>query len=268
MLGLVKRHPVFVFYLLAFAFSWLGWVPQSLYARGLFPFDSPLFALLGGVGPTLAAIVVLGWSGEKDGLRNLFGALFKMRFAWGWYLLVFGFWFAVAGIALGIGALFGQAFPAVVQFAWGSLPSVLIGMLLSNVWEEIGWRGFALPRLRRKYPDLTVVLLMGLLWSLWHLPLMLNPSSPMAALPWYGEILFSLSLTAIYTWLYLHTGESLFGVTLFHAMSNTIAFLLFDAGVFSTSYPFVVGVTTLFAVAVVLIYGPQRFKTTLTQVSL
>jgi CAAX amino terminal protease family. len=194
-------------------------------------------------------------------LRNLFGALFQVRLAWGWYLLVFGFWFAVAGIALGIGALFGQPFPAVGQFAWGSLPLVLIGMLLSNVWEEIGWRGFALPRLRKKYSDLTVVLLMGLAWSLWHLPLMLNPSSPMSALPWYGEILFSLSLTAIYTWLYLHTGGSLFLVTLFHAMANTIAFLLLDGGVFSSSYPFVVGVTTLFAVAVVLIYGPRRFKT-------
>ncbi len=75
----IQRHPVIVFYLLAFLFSWLGWVPQTLYARGLVPFSSPLFSLLGGVGPTLAAVVVILALREKDGIRNLFGPLLKLR---------------------------------------------------------------------------------------------------------------------------------------------------------------------------------------------
>lgn len=52
--NLFKRRPVLAFYVLAFVFSWLGWIPQALHARGMFPFDSPLPNFLGGGGPTLA----------------------------------------------------------------------------------------------------------------------------------------------------------------------------------------------------------------------
>lgn len=73
---IVKRYPVIVFYILAFVISWLGWVPPTLHARGLFPFDSSLFTLLGGAGPTLAAVIVLLMLKNKDGLRRLFASLF------------------------------------------------------------------------------------------------------------------------------------------------------------------------------------------------
>ena len=257
--SMVRRHPVILFYLLAFLFSWLGWGPQALYERGLLPFSPPLLGLLGGVGPTLAAVVVLLLLREKDGIRKLFAPLFRLRASLWWYLFVFLFWFIATGIALGVGTLFGRPFPAIGGFAWWSLIPVFVTMLLSNVWEEMGWRGFALPRLQERYTDGAIVCIMGLLWSLWHLPLMRTPSSPMSNLPWYGQILFSLSLTVIYTWLYRNTGRSLFFVSVFHAMSNTVAFALVELGVFATSYLFVVGVTAVVAVAIVLVYGPHRF---------
>jgi hypothetical protein len=53
--SMIRRHPVILFYLLAFLFSWLGWGPQALHERGLLPFSPPLLGLLGGAGPTLAA---------------------------------------------------------------------------------------------------------------------------------------------------------------------------------------------------------------------
>ncbi len=255
----VRRHPVVLFYVLAFAFSWLGWGPQALHERGLFPFSLPLLGLLGGAGPTLAAVAVLLLLREKDGIRQLFASLFRLRASLGWYLFVFLFWFMATGVALGVGTLFGRPFPAIGGFAWWSLIPVFVTMLLSNVWEEIGWRGFALPRLQEKYTDLAITFIMGLLWSLWHLPLMLTPSSPMSGLPGYGQILFSLSLTVIYTWLYRNTGRSLFFVSVFHAMSNTVAFALVELGVFATSYLFVVGVTAAVAVAIILVHGPRRF---------
>lgn len=255
----IKRHPLIAFYILSFVISWLGWFPQALYGRGLFPFDHPLLGLLGAVGPTLATVIVILASKEKNGIRELFKSLFKLQVSFWWFVFVFGFWAVVTAIALGIGTIFGQAFPAVGQFAWVSLLPTFVTMLLSNVWEEIGWRGFALPRLQENYNDLKIVFIMGLLWSLWHLPLMLNPTSPMSDLPWYGEIIFSLSLTVIYTWLYLNTARSLFFVSVFHAMSNTVAFALLELGVFVSSYIFVVSVTTIVAIVIILIYGPQRF---------
>jgi hypothetical protein len=81
----------------------------------------------------------------------------------------------------------------------------------------------------------------------------------MADLPWVGELIFTLALTVLYTWLYVNTHGSLLFVTLFHAVSNTVAFVLLEAGVFFSSYVFVVGLITVAALAIVLVYGPQRF---------
>jgi membrane protease YdiL (CAAX protease family) len=258
--SVIKRHPVVFFYVLAFGITWLGWIPQTLHSYGLFPFDHPLLGFLGAAGPTLAAVITIWVLEGRDGPRELFAPLFNWQVSWPWYLLVFLFWFGVAALALGAGTLFGQRFPAINRFAWASLLPIFISMLLSNVWEEFGWRGFALPRLQERYSDLTIALLMGSLWSLWHLPTLLDPASPMSDLPILGEILFSLALTVIYIWLYNNTQGSLLFVTLFHAMSNTIAFVLLELGVFVSSYLFVVGVTSIVAVLIVLLHGAGRFS--------
>lgn len=254
-----RRRPLVMFYVLAFAISWLGWLPQALHARGLVPFDHPLLALLGGAGPMLAALITV-WALEgKGGPKALFAPLFRWQVPWPWYAFVFLFWFAAALVALGVGTLFRQPFPPLNGVPWVALPSIFIAMLLSNVWEEIGWRGFALPRFQERFNDLATALLMGVLWMLWHLPLMLNPASPMSGLPWHGELLFSLALSVIYIWLYNCTRRSLLLVTLFHAMSNTVAWVLLELGVYTSSYPFVVGVTAAAAAAIVLRYGTGRF---------
>ncbi len=246
----VKRHPLITFYTLAFVLSWSGWIPQTLHARGVLPVDSPIFALLGGAGPTLAAVITLLALNQAHSIRNLFSPLFRFGAPLRWYVFTFGFWWIIAAVALGLATMLGQTSPALDQVSWISLPAVWVAMLLSNVWEEIGWRGFALPRLREKLSDLQAALVMGVVWSAWHLPLLLNPASPMSSLPWYGEIIFSVSLTVIYTWLWLNTGHSLFFVSVFHAMSNTIAFTLLEAGAFTSTYAFVVGGTTLVALII------------------
>ena len=68
----LKRYPVMSFYVLAFAISWLGWVPQAAYSRGLFPIQSPLFSLLGALGPAFAALIVTLALSGKGGVRALF----------------------------------------------------------------------------------------------------------------------------------------------------------------------------------------------------
>jgi membrane protease YdiL (CAAX protease family) len=255
----IQRHPLAAFYVLAFVISCLGWIPQTLHRYGLFPFDHLILNLLGGAGPMLAAVAVLWATNGQERIGALFASLLHWRVAWGWFVFVFLFWFTAAATALFVGILFGQPFPALKLINWFALPSVFLMMLVSNVWEEIGWRGFALPRLQERYSDLKIVFLMGLLWTLWHLPLRLNPASPMASLPWYGEILFSLALTTMYTWLYNHTRHSLLPVSIFHAMSNTIAFTLLEMNIYVSSYLFVVGVTTMTAVGIILFYGTNRF---------
>jgi len=253
----IKRHPVAAFYVLAFAITWLGWIPQALHGYGLISFDSPLLNFIGSGGPTFAAVIVILLIKEKGGLRQLFGALLKLRVSFVWYVFVFVFWFVLDAIALGIGVVFGQRFPPLSQFGWIGLFPIFFTVLLSNVWEEIGWRGFALPRLQRSFSNMKIFFIMGLLWWLWHLPLLLNPNAAMSRLPWYGVIISLLSSTVIYTWLYERTNRSLFFVSVFHAMSNTVAFVLLQLGGFESSYLFVVGITAVFAIALILVYRRQ-----------
>lgn len=262
--SMIKRHSVIAFYILAFVISWFGWVPEALYGHGLFPFDNPLLNILGGLGPTIAAVSVILLIKEKDGIRKLFGALLKWNVSIWWFVFAFGFWFMVAIVAIGVGKIFGQAFPAFGQFQWGGLIPMFIAMLLNNVWEEIGWRGFALPRLQESFDDLKVAFIMGLLWNLWHLPLMLNPTSGLSILPWQEQIVFFLSLTVILTWLYQNTNHSLFFVSVVHAGANTLAFTFFGLGILISLYSYLVGILAIVAIVIILIYGSQRFiKTSL-----
>ena len=65
----MRKQPVFAFYILAFAITWLGWLPQAAHSHGFFPFDSPLLFILGGIGPMLAAFIMMrslhGEAGDK-----------------------------------------------------------------------------------------------------------------------------------------------------------------------------------------------------------
>ncbi len=257
----IKAHSLIAFYLLAFAISWLGWGAQAAYARGwLFPFDSFLFTILGSAGPTIAAVIVLMLTEGKNSPRDLFQSLFQ-RAGVGWLLLALLTPLVLVLIAWALEPLLGGPQLAFATLPWSAMLRFLPITLLSNVWEELGWRGYALPRLQQRYSALGTSVLMGLLWSLWHLPLMLNPDASMASLPLWAEPVFAVSLTIIYTWLYNHTAGSLLYVSLFHAASNAVAFALLDVHPdFTRHYVLMVGVTAVVAVALVVIFGPARLK--------
>lgn len=259
MKNFIRRYPLGVFYVLTFLISWLGWIPQALYNRGLFPFDHPLFSILGGGGPTLAAVIVTWVLGGREAPKSLLNKLFRWKVRWIWFVFPLAYWGLVSALMVLIADLLGLTMLSLRNYAWHLLPAIFAALLLSNLWEEVGWRGFALPRLQERFSDQVVVLIMGLAWSLWHLPLMLDPNSPMSRLPWMGEIVFSLALTVIYTWLYNQSEGSLVPVALFHALSNTAGFLLLELGIFLVTYRWVVSLTSLAAgILLVLHWGQTR----------
>lgn len=185
----MASHPVLAFYLLAFLFSWSGWIPQLLQAHGLLPDELSQLAflgtLLGGGGPAFAALLVSAIVDGRNGPGQLLARLFDLHLGVRWYLVAFLGMPLLTILALLIfwGApLFRQPLPNLKQVSWQGLLFLFPGMLLSNVWEEVGWCGFALPRLQKCHSDLAVVLLMGALAALWHLPLSLNPQNPMLGL--------------------------------------------------------------------------------------
>jgi len=143
-----KRHPVALFYLLAFALSWLGRVPLALSSRGLLdlsPLVKTLCFLLGGAAPTLAAVLAAQRAGGGAEIDALFAQFRRWRVGLGWYLLVLLGPIGISFLAFGLDVLLGNPAPNWTRFNWLGLPFLWLAMFLSYVWEEIGWRGGALP---------------------------------------------------------------------------------------------------------------------------
>ncbi|MFC6723724.1 CPBP family intramembrane glutamic endopeptidase, partial [Halobium palmae] len=82
--------------------------------------------------------------------------------------------------------------------------------------EEAGWRGYLLPRLQSRWGALTASLLPGVVWFLWHVPLLFLPGDTNGAMPLPLMAAFVVASSVMYTWLYNSTGGSVLAVTLLH----------------------------------------------------
>jgi membrane protease YdiL (CAAX protease family) len=232
-----RRYSLLAFFLLAFVISWIGWVPAAAASWGVFPWQLPpmLTGLFGAFGPSLAAIILTITIDGAPGLRRLLWRLLWWRAGIKWYafVLVFPAAISLASSALYIsfgGAAPDFADPPVLHLyplppelsgvgAWTLLPFVFLQTLLfsSPMGEEIGWRGYALPRLQASRSALLASLILGLIWGLWHLPLFLMRGHPLSH-EFFGWFLLSIVADAIlFTWVYNNTRGSLLLALLFHA---------------------------------------------------
>ena len=248
----MKKQPVLWFYVLAFAISWLGWLPLVAGSRGVAPFDRPIFQILlilPAIGPALAATIVTGISSGKAGI----GLLFKPLLQWRVGILWLGIPILLPALLLVVTKLVTQwlGLPAIPQ-AQGNIGMLALGSfvisLISNPWEEVGWRGFALPRLQKRTNALLATLIVGALWGLWHLPLFFWIGIPMTHYPFIAWFIGIVASSFIYTWLYNSTKGSLLVVTLFHVLGNTFPALI--VGISITGLGIVYGVAAVLLVVV------------------
>lgn len=130
-------------------------------------------------------------------------------------------------IALGLPTILSLA-TAVLAYLAGTADFIRVGALapielvlfVLVVGEELGWRGYALPRLLEKRSALTASLILGVLWGLWHLPTFVVPGTPQYGLPWTAFVLLTIEYSILMTWVFLHTLGSVLIATLFHGALN------------------------------------------------
>jgi len=212
----LRRHPVPAYFVLAYALSWACWIPLAI-ARTWASFPFIVFAVLGNGMPSLLGIVLTALVSGKAGLAELSGRPGRARVPLIWYAAVLLLIPALRLAAAGIPALLGLA---TITVAFSGL-TVLSG-LSAALLEELGWRGFALPRMQARRPAFTASLLLGALWASWHLPLTIAMGLPLTAAGLTGFLFSILMLTAwavLFTWVYNNTGGSLFLMVLLHAVA-------------------------------------------------
>lgn len=213
----ISRHPLVSFFVLAFVLSWLAVLPLLL-NHGLSP---ELFQILGAfAGPTLSALVVLAAMEGRRAFRPFFARYVQWRASIVWWLIVlFGPLVSVtlvASLIVGMRVLTGFIANLPVALATYFI-TLVAGIILGPLWEEPGWRGFALPRLQTTYGPLVGTIVLGVLWALWHIPGYLGgwlAGSPLALL------LSSIAFSIVMTWVYNNTRGSILLMILLHSASN------------------------------------------------
>jgi membrane protease YdiL (CAAX protease family) len=163
---------------------------------------------------TLLTFIQDGWTG----LGALYSRLIRWRFGIRWYALV------LLGIPC-LGWLVSRVAGAtpLKEFNTTSLFLLLLVYLLITgpLGEELGWRGFALPRLLQRFNPFVASLVLGLIWGVWHLPsffLSGMVQSNGLSLPVF--IFGSVCMSFLATWLFQHTNGSVLIVILLHYMMN------------------------------------------------
>jgi membrane protease YdiL (CAAX protease family) len=236
---MIKKYALVIFFALAYVFTWSNWLPQALNSRGVTSIQVPGFlTLLAGYGPALAAIIVASLAHGRQGLRELFGRLFRWQVGIQWYLIALFLPVLITLLAITLNNLTGGATPdfSVAGFPFGPAETplwqkILILLLVftlgfDGLGEELGWRGFALPKLLERYSPLVSSLILGALWAVWHFPYALSEGSFLSVVPLHWFFINLLAVSIIYTWIFINTNGSLLLALLFHAAGNVTSNLL------------------------------------------
>jgi membrane protease YdiL (CAAX protease family) len=201
----IKRHPVLTFYALAFALSW-GGILIVVGGPGGYPATPEqvaqlfLFVMLAWLaGPSVASLLVTGLVDGRAGLRELLSRLLRWRVGARWYavaLLTAPLVYVAMSFALSLSS---RAFlPNILTTSDTAallLMGLAYGLLGGGFCEELGWTGFAVPRLRQRYGVLTTGLIVGVLWGAYHFSVIYWSSSPSGALP------LVILLAQLFAWL-------------------------------------------------------------------
>jgi membrane protease YdiL (CAAX protease family) len=253
-------------------------LPQALASYGLIAFPlAPKFTdWLGAFGPFIAALIVTVLYDGRAGISGLFKPLLKWRAGIQWYFFVLFWPPALSLVKTAIAILLGSPAPDFSQPAFVRLsplppellksvpffvflPVIFLQQTLigSSMGEEIGWRGYALPRFQANRGSLRGSILLGILWGVWHLPLWLTKGNAMQGNFLLWPLMELIATSILFTWVYNNTQGSLLLAVLFHTSIATTS--LFLASV--ETYPLVDVVLTWAMPVLVIFHSARVFKT-------
>ncbi len=238
----MKSRPLLTYFVLVFILTWgvagAALIAPHLIERvfGSMNQTSPLF-FLAVYAPAMASLVLTTWFEGRPGLKRLFARLNPLRTHWVWYLVVVGGFIAVSYCSGVVGTLFGGPTPTLVFR--GFLPSLAAALFLDPgpLGEELGWRGFALPRMLDRWSPTKSSLILGFIWGVWHLPAFYFSTLSQSQLSFPVFVLGATGIATVMTWLMLRSRGSLLIAILAHLMANhagdvtRVAFLAWSLGI-------------------------------------
>jgi membrane protease YdiL (CAAX protease family) len=261
--SVVKRHPLITFFVLAYTLAWIIESPLVFLGDSITGAQNLVLVILASNVPSALGIVLTAIILGRGALRKLLGRLLIWRVNPIWYVVVFLGPVVLVGGVVALNALTGgpalslgmPLLGAAIFFAFSIFPGSAMG-------EEIGWRGYVLPRLQSRMSALSATLILAPIWALWHLPLWLQGGPIQTSTLYAGFVVSAFALSIILTWVYNSTGGSLLMVVLLHATVNLPQTLVIDELGSRAAVPILLywGLMLVAAIVVVVMAGPQHLS--------
>jgi uncharacterized protein len=211
------------YFLLTFLVAWSVWFTASHLAApgntGLFGGRGPVF-LLGVFAPGLVALAFTAQAEGRAGVTRLLGRIGRWQVRAHWYAFAVGYFAVIKLAAALVHRLVVGAWPP-----FGDTPVALMFLGIAvSMWaqagEEVGWRGYALPRLAEYIGLGGASLVIGIVWAVWHLPLFILPDSGSTGQSFVAYLLQVIAMSVAFAFVFWKTDESLLLVMLMHAAVN------------------------------------------------
>ncbi len=219
-MGKQNSKSLILFFILAFLFPWLIWGTSIAQNKGILQFHLPQ-SLAFWIGLTLATYIAVFATGGNKAFKDLLSRLIRWRVNFIWYFIALFTTLIISLLSIGVQLLIGGSHQFSPDFSISTLaPTLLFQIFFFWFTEETAWRGFALPRLQAKFNALTASLILGVLWGLWHIPLIFIPGSFQSTVPFIGFILSAIATSIMITWVFNNTRGSVLLAGLFHASTD------------------------------------------------
>jgi len=266
----LRRHSLILGLLFMFVLTW----QIDLSNAGVLPFQVPFAVYIFlGWGFIFASLIMTGLTLGKEGVINLLKRYLLWRVNGKWYLVAFFLIPALNYLAVLLNAVFTQTpidySSALAYDIFGPSANLLLLIVPFFLFdaiangEEMGWRGYVLPRLQAKHSALIASLILAILWAFWHVPKFVTHWN---TITFFWFIVDEIAKAILMTWMYNNTRGSLLLVTLFHASFNTAGLLLPIANNLTdtnTNMRAFISLLELIAAVIVVIYaGPDQLSRT------
>lgn len=285
LLDWIKKHDLWVFFILVFALMWPKSIAEAAYSSAMISTPPPaILNVLYVLGtPLVAAVIVTAVTRGRQGLKDWSRHLFHWRVGWQWYIVSLGIYpmvslaaFAISSLASGgrwtVAMMWDAGFENLRQNSariglnpentWQILAILLATSFIVPFFEEGGWRAFAIPRLQERYNALVSGLLMGVIWAIWHLPSFFTVGSDHYGMPFLWFLMTIVFVSVLMVWIMNHTDQSVLMSILFHVSIILTGHILPNQLAFQTGNQIALwltaGILAAITVTVVLFEGYVR----------
>ncbi len=221
---------------------------------------------------SISGLIIIYLTKGKEGLKGILSSLLNWRVNPLWYVVALFLFPAVMFVSITISVLLGNPSPNYPDL-FTVVPVFFMLLLTAGLGEEIGWRGYASSKMRETQGALKLSLVIGVIWSFWHLPLFWFSEGGFmeySLAQEYGLILafilfasYIIILAILHGWIYFATNENLLMVVLFHAALNAAGYYFTFADIETiTMVPLVIFLIIMICISIgaIKVFSPEKLS--------